>query len=256
MTTPLAQPEAQNSGTLRENASEVDESRTTDSTQFEDDEIPPLEMIWTKPPALLPGPENHPFFTALWANELPKHPTQPHSLEEWVAGSTQVSLDFGSTDFGPLPRDPSGSILVYPFIPAPTLYMLPTTPDHEANRMSAGIGFDVASSPPTSTPGLSNSSTIVDSSPDPLESTSSGANDKMSQNLPEETDRGKQLTSADLEVPASNDRPEALCHSTYMRAVLNENTSEPAVVLNGQLWVSGNKNGNHWRRNQWVVDVR
>jgi hypothetical protein len=225
------------------------------------EELPPWGTIWTQPPTLLPGPENHPFFTALWADELPKIPKlaeSPELLQEPTSTSSDESVQSWRHRNPSLPPavDSFGPPMVYPFIPAPTLSMLPITPESELEQKAAEVGSAV--SPPISTPGLSMSSTNLDSSPRSRPSTSNGEHQMETAAIDtEQVATSEHKTKTEYPFDDVTESSEAIfCHNTYMRALPNETTSEPAVILDGQIWRSSHKKKKGWRRNQWVVEVR
>lgn len=111
--------------------------------------------------------------------------------------------------------------MVYPFLPAPSISMEPMTPESDCARI------------------VKISDTI--------------SNEKKEETTPPAS------TTATYQRPAletlDKTEVEAICVLTYMRAIPNSETREPAVIANGQIWRSPDKKKG-WRRNQWVVDVR
>jgi hypothetical protein len=210
-------------------------------------QLPHFDNIWTSPPKALPGPVDHPFFTTRWES-LSSELQDPHyDVQTTTLPALHSVPDIYS--FGPPP--------VFPFVPEPSVDVLPTTPEAEAKQKS--LETLVAGSPVVSTPGLTNSSpTDIDSSPrsrlssfdhnrqDPALDPSSGEHgNTQPSSLPEEAAK----TSPTLDT-------NPVCHSMYMRAIPSEATTEPAVLLNGQIWRSSKEKRKGWRRHQWTVDVR
>jgi hypothetical protein len=240
------------------------------SSEDKDSEIPGFDFIWTSPPKLLPGPENHPFFSTDWEALHSAETQQPLKEIETAtpppAPTTQKlhstqGLPLGEFSFGPPP--------VFPFVPAPAIEMLPTTPDNE----QVGNPEDALplESPVISTPGLTDSQTNIDDySPQSRPSSFDHGTNKSvldqsdakrytselshASKISEPLDTGSPSPRESKSDPTLSIHP--VCHLTYLRAIPNEATTEPAVLLNGQLWRSSNQKGKGWRRNQWIVDVR
>jgi hypothetical protein len=225
--------------------------------------LPDSDHIWTSPPEALPGPDNHPFFSRAWNTVDLTEFHQPSGRARTTSPSESHTAPRIITNIFP-----SGPPPVYPFIPAPVIDMLPSTPENEKVQKSENsVG---AGSPTISTPGLTNSATNIDDSP---RSRLSISNDEpYSLGLDQSPARlvtaefshasvaSKSPESRSSSPPASNATPtldvQPVCHLTYIRAIPNEATTEPAVLLTGQLWRSSNEKKKGWRRNQWVVDVR
>jgi hypothetical protein len=241
----------------------TEETGCTECGFSEDYALPHREHIWTSSPKVLPGPDNHPFFLTNWnACDLSK----PHQVVR--EGETTVppispaasELPPDIFHFGPPP--------VYPFIPPPTIDMLPSTPENvKTQKLEGTLG---AGSPAISTPGLTNSATNIDDSPRSRPSSfDDGLYDLSLEQSPAGLHKAESchtsLASKSPE-PRSPSRNESqttptqdmqpVCHLTYIRAVSNEATAEPAVFLSGQIWRSSNQKKKGWRRNQWVLDVR
>jgi len=231
-----------------------------------DDEVTedsPEPSIWTSPPTYLPGPDNHPFFAARLESTSAQfecqHLVPPGAELTDPPPFTPIDQPYHA---GPPPVYPFGPPEVYPFIPAPTLSMLPMTPRSESGQKYTEN--TLTSSPTMSTPGLSTSSTSVDSSPRVVFSTFDrdqpstpgqpfpypAASSNLNPMSTSEESRTKPCS------PISCQQSQPICYLTYMRALPNESTADPAVLLNGQVWRSGTQKQTSWRRNQWVVQVR
>jgi hypothetical protein len=227
-------------------------------------EMPGFGSIWTAPPKSLPGPDNHPFFSTNWEALNLSETRQPFNDTEIPTTQKNCStpgMPLDAFRFGPPP--------VFPYIPGPAIELLPTTPDDERVRIPEGNLPLV--SPVVSTPGLTDSQTNIDELSPQSRPTNfdHGTNEPVLdqsdvKECPSELVHSSTV-SASLKPGSPSPRDakmnptlstQPVCHVTYLRAVPNEATTEPAVLLNGQLWRSSNQKRKGWRRNQWVVDVR
>ncbi|QDS77413.1 hypothetical protein FKW77_006393 [Venturia effusa] len=175
------------------------------------------------------------------------------------APETHTGADAGNDPEKPAFQMP----LVYPFIPAPSISMEPMTPEN--NRATLSDQTPPASVSQLSTPSLSFSDDH-DSSPDSRPSSAkrtvgTGPVEFGDSNLKEEEEEEEETTpppsATSMNPTPTHDDPdktkaEAICILTYMRAFPNSETSQPAVIADGQIWRSPDKKKG-WRRNQWLL---
>ncbi|TLD29657.1 hypothetical protein E2P81_ATG05951 [Venturia nashicola] len=227
-------------------------------------DIPPPSMsayevsqkIWMQPPQPLPGPDGHPFFKRFAPNAYGSL-LQLDSTA--VASDTRSTTDAEIAPTGPAIEMP----LVYPFVPAPSISMEPVTPggDHDSHAIESST----ASVSLSSTPSLSfSNSDGQESSPEARPTSANRSKDSRivkpsNTGLEEDEMPPPGPATATKQSPAQENLDkmgvEAICILTYMRAIPNSETSEPAVIANGQIWRSADKKEG-WRRHQWIVDVR
>ncbi|KAE9970380.1 hypothetical protein BLS_005717 [Venturia inaequalis] len=218
-----------------------------------------VQKLWTQAPQPLPGPDDHPFFKIFAPNAYGSFLQLDITA---VAPETHTTADAEIASKGPAGEMP----LVYPFLPAPSISMEPLTPDNVHDTYP--VETPTASTSQLSTPPLSFfNSDDQESSPEPRSSSDKRPKGSRIMTLRDKVPREKEDDgiTPPIQATRTNQRPaqedlnktevEATCILTYMRAIPNSETSEPAVIANGQIWRSPDKRKG-WRRNQWIVDVR
>lgn len=211
--------------------------------------------LWTQPPQPLPGPDDHPFFKKFAPNAYGPLSQLDISLAMPSADANNDTSIISKASIFDMP-------LVYPFIPGPSISMEPMTPENE--RTTTSTENPVPSHSQRSTPSLIFSNDDHDSSPDsrPITAKSPKTTGLVG---PDSAESEKDEITPPAATTPLNQKPvqedpdemevDAACILTYMRAIPNSATAEPAVVANGQIWHSPDRKKG-WRRNQWVVDVR
>jgi hypothetical protein len=222
-----------------------------------------IQDLWRRPPQPLPGPDDHPFFK-MFAPDAYSTLLQPSGTHVSPHASAATETTPSESPVFEMP-------LVYPFVPRPSLSMEPMTPEPmtpEPDSVTTPLEHSAKSPSQYSTPSLSYSNPDHDSSPESRPTTAEGPwptkiRDspevaKMQTAAPEQQDRTSPVTTTNQEPGTSTpDKLEVdgICILTYMKAIPNSETSEPAVIANGQIWRSPDKKKG-WRRNQWILDVR
>lgn len=214
-----------------------------------------LQNLWTQPPKPLPGPDDHSFFKMFAPNAYGSL-LQPGSIATAAETRTTANAEVASEESA------SEMPLVYPLVPAPSIYMESMTPENDCATPPSQTPASSISQP--STPSLSfSNSDGHESSP---ESSPSSAKSPRGARFVKTRDTDSKggvtppapaITNNQKSAKEDPDKMEvdAICILTYMRAIPNSETSEPAAIANGQIWRSPDKKKG-WRRNQWIVDVR
>lgn len=215
-----------------------------------------LQNFWTQPPQPLPGPDDHPFFKMFAPNAYGSL-LQPDSIatvpETHTVPDAEIALEEPAFEMP----------LVYPFVPAPSINMEPMTPENVC--ATPPIQTPAASISQPSTPSLSfSNSDGHESSPESHPSSAKSPKGARFAKTRDTESKGEEVTppapATITNQKSAKEDPDkmevdAICILTYMRAIPNSETSEPAVIANGQIWRSPDKKKG-WRRNQWIVDVR
>jgi hypothetical protein len=164
--------------------------------------------IWTSPPTRLPDGSEHPFFKTIKSQPKP----DPGSSIASRPGGPEVTA----------PELP----LVYPFIPAPTLFCEPESIDMSPTE--ANVPEKELESPETSPKAKGQSRVSTPS-----------INDR---------DSGTAQSTPMQDDPSAS----AKCRSTYTRRAQSDGYQER--VIQGQIWRGRTETDRHWRRHQWVVE--
>jgi hypothetical protein len=159
--------------------------------------------IWTSPPTRLLDGSDHPFFKNL----------QNASNTSYSSLQSSAMHDYETP-------------LIYPFIPAPTLYCEPESIDvlpTEGETMKRN------------------------SSPEASPQTNKGSRNSTPSNSGPESETAKSTPgNRDTSTPA-------VCRSTYVRRA--ESDGGKQQVIHGQIWRGKSEDGRPWRRNQWVKET-
>ncbi|KAF2396864.1 hypothetical protein EJ06DRAFT_533590 [Trichodelitschia bisporula] len=229
--------------------------------------ILPPSYLWTRPPAVLPGPYDHPYSPRAQV-PLDTTPTMPTTMP--------TTMPVTIPALAPPPPWP-----VMPFVSYPTVRFIPP-PGAETDAITgeattttdAGskLAFHVGRKPPSPddyirTPELTTSSPDLDFTPLSERGVTAGPKDVRADLEMDDGEiegaKGKAKWNPEVvEKPEAKESKEGVtdaaiedlrCTVEYMRVAPVDEAGALALVR-GKVWRAGRR-GQGWRRHQWVVEV-